>query len=200
MRDEVLEALALKQEGRYLDGTFGRGGHAAAMLERLGANARLLLMDKDLDAIAVAQELAAREPRVRVRHGSFADMAEWDEARQGLDGVLLDLGVSSPQLDEAGRGFSFSSDGPLDMRMDRSRGPSAAEWLARASEREIAEALYAFGDERQSRRLARAIVTTATRLRSCARASSPSCASAWSGSASAASTRRRERSRPCASW
>ena len=104
MRDEVLEALALKQEGRYLDGTFGRGGHAAAMLERLGANARLLLMDKDLDAIAVAQELAAREPRVRVRHGSFADMAEWDEARQGLDGVLLDLGVSSPQLDDAARG------------------------------------------------------------------------------------------------
>jgi len=159
MRDEVLEALALKLDGRYLDGTFGRGGHAAAMLERLGANARLLLMDKDLEAIAVAEAWAARDPRIAVRHGSYAGMAEWDEARTGLDGVLLDLGVSSPQLDQPERGFSFSADGPLDMRMDRSRGPSAAEWLARANERELADALYEFGEERQSRRVARAIVS-----------------------------------------
>jgi 16S rRNA (cytosine1402-N4)-methyltransferase len=158
MRDEVLEALALKLDGRYLDGTFGRGGHAAAILDRLGPDGTLLVMDKDPDAIQVAAEWAERDPRVRVRQGSFAELGAWAETEAGLDGVLLDLGVSSPQLDDAARGFSFLNDGPLDMRMDPRRGISAADWLAHVGERELADALFAYGDERLSRRIARAVV------------------------------------------
>ncbi|MFT4196383.1 MAG: 16S rRNA (cytosine(1402)-N(4))-methyltransferase RsmH [Pseudoxanthomonas sp.] len=158
MFEQVMDALQVKPEGIYLDGTFGRGGHARGLLARLGAAGRLLVMDKDPEAIAEADALAASDARVRVRRASFAAMAAWDETAAGLDGVLLDLGVSSPQLDVAERGFSFGKDGPLDMRMDPDAGESAAQWLARASEAEIAEVLWTFGEERHSRRIARAIV------------------------------------------
>jgi 16S rRNA (cytosine1402-N4)-methyltransferase len=158
MFDEALEGLAIRRDGAYLDGTFGRGGHARGVLERLGPEGRLLLMDKDPEAIAQAAAGFGADPRVAIRQDSFAALAEWEATAAGLDGVLLDLGVSSPQLDEARRGFSFGKDGPLDMRMDPGRGESAAEWLARAGETEIADVLWRFGEERMSRRIARAIV------------------------------------------
>jgi 16S rRNA (cytosine1402-N4)-methyltransferase len=162
MLDEAVEGLAVQAGGRYLDGTFGRGGHARAVLSRLGPAGRLLLMDRDPAAIAAARTAFADDPRVAIRHGNFAELAEWDETAAGLDGVLLDLGVSSPQLDEAARGFSFMADAPLDMRMDTSQGESAAEFLARADEHEIADVLWTFGEERFSRRIARAIVARRT--------------------------------------
>jgi len=152
---QVMEGLRVAGNGRYLDGTFGRGGHARGVLEQLGPGGRLLLMDKDPEAIAVAESTFGTDPRVTIRRGSFADLGTWDLAREGLDGVLLDLGVSSPQLDVAERGFSFAKDGPLDMRMDPDSGESAAQWLARADEREIADVLFTYGEERQSRRIAR---------------------------------------------
>ena len=155
---EVLDGLRIRANGTYLDGTFGRGGHARAVLERLGADGRLLLMDRDPQAVAVARRDFAGDARVAIRHGSFAELADWDATKTGLDGVLLDLGVSSPQLDDAARGFSFRADAPLDMRMDPTSGESAAQFLARAEEREIAEVLWRFGEERMSRRIARAIV------------------------------------------
>ena len=155
---QVMEGLRVKADGTYLDGTFGRGGHARGVLTRLGPGGRLLLMDKDPEAIVEAERQFAGDGRVSIRQGSFADLSQWEQARAGLDGVLFDLGVSSPQLDVAGRGFSFGKDGPLDMRMDPGSGESAAEWLARASESEIADVLYTHGEERQSRRIARAIV------------------------------------------
>ena len=158
MLAEVIEAMQVRPEGVYLDGTFGRGGHARQLLARLGANGRLLLMDRDPSAIAQAAREFGNDARVRIRQGNFAAMGEWDEARQGMDGVFLDLGVSSPQLDDASRGFSFQADGPLDMRMDPGSGRSAAEWLAAATEAEIADVLWRFGEERLSRRIARAIV------------------------------------------
>ena len=158
MLEEAVEGLAVKAGGRYLDGTFGRGGHARAVLSRLGPSGRLLLMDRDPQAIAAARTAFADDPRVAIRHDNFSALADWDETAAGLDGVLLDLGVSSPQLDEAARGFSFMADAPLDMRMDPTRGESAAEFLARADEREIADVLWQFGEERQARRIARAIV------------------------------------------
>ena len=158
MLDEAVEGLAVQAGGRYLDGTFGRGGHARAVLSRLGPGGRLLLMDRDPAAIATAQAAFAGDPRVSIRHANFSSLAEWDETAAGLDGVLLDLGVSSPQLDEAARGFSFMADAPLDMRMDTSQGESAADFLAHADEREIADVLWQFGEERFSRRIARAIV------------------------------------------
>jgi 16S rRNA (cytosine1402-N4)-methyltransferase len=145
-------------DGTYLDGTFGRGGHARGVLQQLGPGGRLLLMDKDPEAIAVAEREFGTDPRVSIRRGSFAELAAWDATAGGLDGVLFDLGVSSPQLDVAERGFSFGKDGPLDMRMDPDAGESAAQWLARADEREIADVLFTYGEERQSRRIARAIV------------------------------------------
>ena len=158
MLDEAVEGLAVREGGRYLDGTFGRGGHARAVLSRLGPEGRLLLMDRDPQAIATAQKEFAADPRVSIRHANFSSMAEWDETAAGLDGVLLDLGVSSPQLDEAARGFSFMADAPLDMRMDTTQGESAADFLAHADEREIADVLWTFGEERFSRKIARAIV------------------------------------------
>ena len=158
LRDETLAALAIRPDGVYLDGTFGRGGHAGEILSRLGPDGRLLVMDKDPEAIRVAADWAARDARVAWRHDSFATLAEWDATAAGLDGVLLDLGVSSPQIDAPERGFSFMQDGPLDMRMDPTRGESAAEWIARASEREIADVLFSYGEEKQSRRIAKFIV------------------------------------------
>ncbi|MBB5208778.1 16S rRNA (cytosine1402-N4)-methyltransferase [Chiayiivirga flava] len=162
---QTLAGLNVRGDGRYLDGTFGRGGHARGVLERLGPAGRLLLMDKDPEAIAVAQREFAGDARVAVRQGSFAGLADWSETDAGLDGVLFDLGVSSPQIDQPQRGFSFMQDGPLDMRMDPATGMPVAQWLAQADEREIADVLWAYGEEKQSRRIARAIV---------ARAASPS--------------------------
>jgi S-adenosyl-methyltransferase MraW len=154
---QVMDGLRVVEDGRYLDGTFGRGGHARGVLQQLGPGGRLLLMDKDPEAIAEAERSFGGDARVSIRRGSFATLAGWEEARD-LDGVLFDLGVSSPQLDVAERGFSFGKDGPLDMRMDPESGESAAEWLARADEAEIAEVLWRYGEEKQSRRIARAIV------------------------------------------
>jgi 16S rRNA (cytosine1402-N4)-methyltransferase len=158
MYRQVLEGLQINGSGTYLDGTFGRGGHARGVLDQLGAGGRLLLMDKDPEAIAVAEREFGADPRVAIFRGSFAELARWDATAAGLDGVLLDLGVSSPQLDVAERGFSFGKDGPLDMRMDPDSGESAAQWLARADEREIADVLWTYGEERQSRKIARTIV------------------------------------------
>lgn len=159
--EESLEALALRPDGVYVDGTFGRGGHSGAILARLGPGGRLLAFDKDPAAVAAAQGRYGGDRRFSIVRGSFAMLAETAQG-QGLmgrvDGVLLDLGVSSPQLDDAARGFSFLRDGPLDMRMDPQAGPSAAQWLAAASEREIAEVLWRLGEERHARRIARALV------------------------------------------
>ena len=155
---QVMEGLRVLPDGTYLDGTFGRGGHARGVLEKLGPGGRLLLMDKDPEAIAVAGREFAGDARVAIRRGSFAELAQWDATATGLDGVLFDLGVSSPQLDVAERGFSFGKDGPLDMRMDPDSGESAAQWLARADEREIADVLWTYGEEKMSRRIARTIV------------------------------------------
>ena len=156
---QVMEGLALKHDGTYLDGTYGRGGHAREMLQRLGPAGRLLVMDRDPEAIANARKSFADEARVSIRQGNFAELAEWPETQMQLDGVLLDLGVSSPQLDDATRGFSFMADGPLDMRMDPESGVSVAEFLADANEETIATVLWNYGDERRSRRIARAIGT-----------------------------------------
>jgi 16S rRNA (cytosine1402-N4)-methyltransferase len=159
--DEVLAGLSVKVDGRYCDATFGRGGHAAAILAQLGPAGRLCAIDRDPEAIAAGRERFAGEPRLTLVRGSFGRLEERVRAAgcEGeLQGVLLDLGVSSPQLDEAGRGFSFMQDGPLDMRMDNESGLSAAQWLARAGEREIADVLFRLGEEKFSRRIARAIV------------------------------------------
>lgn len=161
MLAEAVEQLCVRSDGIYIDGTFGRGGHAAAILARLGPNGRLYAFDKDLAAVAWAQEQFGDDARFCILHASFSELAvavdNWG-VRRKVDGVLLDLGVSSPQLDEGERGFSFQHDGPLDMRMDQSRGPSAQQWLATASEREISQTLWEFGEERRARKIARAIV------------------------------------------
>jgi len=160
---QVLDALQVRPDGLYIDGTFGRGGHAAAILERLGVEGRLLAFDKDPEAVAFAAERFAQESRLLMRRGSFINLATVvsELGWQGkVDGILFDLGVSSPQLDDAGRGFSFLKPGPLDMRMNPEAGASASEWLASASEREIADVLWKYGEERYSRRIARAIVAS----------------------------------------
>ena len=158
MLGEAVEGLAVRAGGRYLDGTFGRGGHARAVLSRLGPDGRLLLMDRDPTAIATAQAEFAADPRVSIRHANFSSLADWDETAAGLDGVLLDLGVSSPQLDDPERGFSFLNDVPLDMRMDPSRGISAAEFVNTAPVEEIARVFKEYGEERFAKRMARAVV------------------------------------------
>jgi len=158
MLTEALEGLRVQPDGVYLDGTFGRGGHAREVLARLGPKGRLLLMDRDPEAIATAREEFAGDERVEIHHANFAAMADWIRAEAGLDGVLLDLGVSSPQLDDPARGFSFQSEGPLDMRMDPTRGSSVAQWLAAADEADIADVLWRLGEEKMSRRIAKAIV------------------------------------------
>lgn len=147
------------QHGVYVDGTFGRGGHSRELLRRLGPEARLVVFDKDPLAIAAARALAAEDGRVQVVHGGFASMSEELEALgiERLDGVMLDLGVSSPQIDDAGRGFSFMRDGPLDMRMDTSRGVTAEEWLAQASVDEMREVIADYGEERFAFQVAKAI-------------------------------------------
>ncbi len=159
--DEVLVALNIRPDGIYLDGTFGRGGHSAAILQRLNEKGRLLGMDKDPQAVEVARQRFAADPRFEIVQGSFTMLGREAEQRGWMgkvDGILLDLGVSSPQLDDPERGFSFSHDGPLDMRMDPSSGLSAAQWLAQAKEAEIANVLKEYGEERFAKRIARAIV------------------------------------------
>ena len=157
---EAVQALVTRPDGFYVDGTFGRGGHSRCLLESLDANGRLLGVDKDPAAGAAAGELAMGEPRFEFYHGSFAQLPH-QLRRMGIDavdGILLDLGVSSPQLDESDRGFSFMHDGPLDMRMDTSCGETAAQWLSYAAERDIATVLKDYGEERFARRIAAAIV------------------------------------------
>jgi 16S rRNA (cytosine1402-N4)-methyltransferase len=162
MQEEVMGALNIRSSGVYVDATFGRGGHATAILQRLDQDGRLLAVDRDPQAVAVARQRFADEPRFAVEHAAFADLYAVLEM-QGLvgrvDGLLLDLGVSSPQLDDAGRGFSFRHDGPLDMRMDPTTGVSVAEWLSQADEGDIAGVLRDYGEERYARRIARAIVS-----------------------------------------
>jgi 16S rRNA (cytosine1402-N4)-methyltransferase len=145
----------------YVDGTFGRGGHTAELLSRLSVKGSVIAIDKDLDAISAGNTRFAEDPRLSLIHGTFADLTNIIDqvGQQGcVSGVLLDLGVSSPQLDEADRGFSFMRDGPLDMRMNTSKGQSAAEWIASADEQEIAKVIKDFGEERFARRMAAAIV------------------------------------------
>jgi 16S rRNA (cytosine1402-N4)-methyltransferase len=161
--DEVLDALQIRADGIYLDGTFGRGGHSAAMLAQLGGEGRLLATDKDPQAVATAEQRFGADERFTIVRGSFTMLGAEAQQRgwQGkVDGILLDLGVSSPQLDDASRGFSFMNDGPLDMRMDPHSGISASEWLATAKESEIADVLKEYGEERFAKRIARAIVKT----------------------------------------
>lgn len=157
--DEAVNALNIKEDGVYIDGTFGRGGHSRLILSHLGEQGRLFAIDRDPQAIAAAAALD--DPRFTIIHGPFSALADYVDAR-GLtgkvDGILLDLGVSSPQLDDAERGFSFMRDGPLDMRMDPTRGLSAAEWLLQAEESDIAFVLKTYGEERFAKRIARAIV------------------------------------------
>jgi 16S rRNA (cytosine1402-N4)-methyltransferase len=162
---EAVEALVTQPEGTYVDGTFGRGGHARAVLARLAPTGRLVVFDKDPEAVAEAAALALADARVTVCHASFGEMAR-ELAARGIDavhGVLLDLGVSSPQIDTPGRGFSFRFDAPLDMRMDTTRGETAAEFLARADERHIAEVIRDHGEERFAVQIAKAIAARRTR-------------------------------------
>ena len=165
MLDEVVEAIAPRSGGICVDCTFGRGGHTRAVLDRIGSEGRVLAMDRDPEAVTAARDLARSDPRLSVVHARFGAVGEAVGAA-GLagrvDAVLMDLGISTPQL-EPGRGFSFLSDGPLDMRMDPGAGMSAAEWLARASEREIERVLRTLGEERAARRVARAVVAERTR-------------------------------------
>ncbi len=161
MRAAVVEALNLQQDGVYLDATFGRGGHSAAILRRLGSGGRLLAMDRDPEALAAAREMAAGDPRLEVIDRRFGELRpELAERRLegAVDGILFDLGLSSPQVDDSSRGFSFSGDGPLDMRMDPRTGVSAAEWIDTVSERELADAIFRYGEERHSRRIAARII------------------------------------------
>jgi len=160
--EETLAGLAIRPEGMYVDGTYGRGGHARAVLARLGAGGRLVVLDRDPEAIDDAQRQFGRDPRVRIHHATFDRIAEL-AGRGVADGVLLDLGVSSPQLDDPARGFSFLRDGPLDMRMDPGSGGSAADFLAGASEAEIASVIADYGEERYARRIARSIVEARAR-------------------------------------
>jgi len=159
--NEAVEALKIQPEGCYIDGTFGRGGHSGLILDQLGTDGQLLAFDKDPRALETAEQLFSGDKRFQITRASFTQLAE-KVAELGwtgqVDGILLDLGVSSPQLDDPLRGFSFRHDGPLDMRMDPEQGQSAAEWLAVAEERDIRWVLKVYGEERFAKRIARAIV------------------------------------------
>ena len=156
---ETVEGLALKENGIYIDGTFGRGGHSRLILSKLADNGKLIAIDRDPKAVAEAKKI--QDPRFHIEHNTFSEILSICE-KLGLvgkiDGILLDLGVSSPQLDDAARGFSFMKDGPLDMRMDNSQGLSAAEWLKQVSEQDLAWVLKTFGEERFAKKIAKAIV------------------------------------------
>ena len=158
---ETLAGLAIQPDGVYVDGTFGRGGHASAILAALGPAGRLLAIDKDPQAVQSAMKQFGNDPRFEIEQGTFTMLSQMIAQREltgRVNGLLLDLGVSSPQLDDASRGFSFSEEGPLDMRMDPTSGMSAAQWLEQADEREISDVLKTLGEERFARRIARAIV------------------------------------------
>ncbi|MFC3033052.1 16S rRNA (cytosine(1402)-N(4))-methyltransferase RsmH [Pseudoalteromonas fenneropenaei] len=162
LMEETIEALAIKPDGIYIDGTFGRGGHSGQILARLGEQGRLQAIDQDPQAIAAAQKYAA-DPRFNIAHKRFSAMrsvAEEAGILGQVDGILLDIGVSSPQLDDAARGFSFMKDGPLDMRMNPTAGRSAAEWLAEADLEEITHVIKEFGEEKFGRRIATKIIET----------------------------------------
>lgn len=156
---ETVEGLALKENGIYIDGTFGRGGHSRLILSKLADNGKLIAIDRDPKAVAEAKKI--QDPRFHIEHNTFSEILPICE-KLGLagkiDGILLDLGVSSPQLDDAARGFSFMKDGPLDMRMDNSQGLSAAEWLQQVSEQDLAWVLKTFGEERFAKKIAKVIV------------------------------------------
>jgi 16S rRNA (cytosine1402-N4)-methyltransferase len=161
LNESVHGALNGRRDGIYVDGTFGRGGHTQFILSQLGPDATVFAFDKDPQAIEVGTQLAQKDARFQIIHDSFANMASVFESKQllgSIDGILLDLGVSSPQLDDADRGFSFMKDGPLDMRMDNSKGMSAFEWLSVANEKEVADVLWKYGEERFSRRIAPAML------------------------------------------
>jgi len=160
--NETVSAVITDIDGVYVDATFGRGGHSRALLAKLGAKARLIGFDKDPLAIAEGLALAKADARFSIVHDSFASLGDYCNANAlsgQVQGVMADLGVSSPQLDDAERGFSFMNDGPLDMRMDTTRGVTAAQWLKDVSESDLADVLHGYGEERFSRRIARAIVT-----------------------------------------
>jgi 16S rRNA (cytosine1402-N4)-methyltransferase len=153
--NEAVEALHLQPDGHYIDATFGRGGHSGLIMSRLSPAGRLTVFDKDPQAIAVAQHMAASDPRLAWRHEGFKGLGELAVA--SADGILMDLGVSSPQLDDPTRGFSFRHDGPLDMRMDPTRGQSVAEWLAEADMAQMTEVIREYGEERFAQQIAKAI-------------------------------------------
>ena len=153
--DEAVDALALRPDGHYIDATFGRGGHSRLILSGLGAAGRLTAFDKDPQAVAQAEVLAGADARFAIRHEGFKSIAELPPA--SADGILMDLGVSSPQIDDPARGFSFRNDGPLDMRMDPTRGESVADWLADAEISQIAEVIRDYGEERFAQQIAKAI-------------------------------------------
>ena len=159
--EETIDQLSVRKDGLYFDGTFGRGGHSGEILKHLGPEGRLLAIDRDPDAVTVGEDLAAHDVRFLIERESFGRLRSFLK-KHGVfgkvNGILLDLGVSSPQLEDARRGFSFRLDGPLDMRMDPSDSQSAGDWLNSASEKEITQVLFRFGEERASRRIARAIV------------------------------------------
>jgi 16S rRNA (cytosine1402-N4)-methyltransferase len=162
LKDEVLQFLAIRPDGFYVDGTFGRGGHSRAILGQLGPEGRLLALDRDPEAVAAALPLQQEDPRFRLVHSAYSALGELLAAEGWVgrvDGVLLDIGVSSPQLEDPARGFAFRAEGPLDMRMDPTTGVSAADWIGAASEEDIAHVIFRYGEERASRRIARAIVT-----------------------------------------
>ena len=158
--NEAVDALAVREDGIYVDGTFGRGGHSRLILSRLGSQGRLIVFDKDPQAIEAAQKLAEQDGRVTVVHDGFSSFQTTLDKLgiEEIDGALFDLGISSPQIDDGARGFSFRFDAPLDMRMDPTRGMSAAEWIATASEQDLHEVIKNYGEERFSRQIARAIV------------------------------------------
>ncbi len=161
MQESVMQGLAIQPDGIYIDATFGRGGHAHAVLSRLEAKGRLLAIDKDPQAVAHARAQFSDDTRFschRMDHADIARLCDEQNLTGLVQGVLFDLGVSSPQIDDPTRGFSFMHDAPLDMRMDPSCGVSAQEWLASASEAEIARVFFEYGEERYSRRIARALV------------------------------------------
>mgnify|MGYP001158548833 CR=1 FL=1 len=160
--DEVIKALNIHPDGFYIDGTFGRGGHSREIIKRLGCNGRLLAFDKDPDAVMSAGMDLIQDERFEIIKGSFTMLMSYvkqHEVEEKVSGVLFDLGVSSPQLDNNERGFSFRHDGPLDMRMNPTEGESVADWLNKANETEIADVIYKYGEERASRRIAKAITS-----------------------------------------